>query len=47
MSNENIYVFIGPNGQQFKCVESQLMKNPGKDPYGQPLNAKLAAKLGV
>lgn len=44
---EDIYVFTGPNGQQVRCVASQLMKDPGNDPWGRPLHPQVAKRLGV
>lgn len=44
---EDVYVFTGPNGQQVRCVASQLMKDPGNDLWGRPLHAQIAKRLGV
>lgn len=44
---EELFVTIGPNGQVFKCVTTQLLKHGGNDPYGRPLNAAQKTKYGV
>lgn len=34
---EDLIAFVAPNGTTFRCVKSQLSKNPGKDPWGNAL----------
>lgn len=36
---EELIAFINPrDGTTFRCVKSQLHKNPGKDPWGSNLS---------
>lgn len=45
---EELVAFINPlNGTTFRCVKSQLTKNPGYDPWNQKLTANRAKALGL
>lgn len=35
---EELIAFMAPNGTTFRCVKSQLLKHPGKDPWGNALS---------
>lgn len=45
---EELVAFVNPlNGTTFRCVKSQLTKNPGKDPWGNSLSPARAKSLGL
>jgi len=45
---EELIAFVNPlNGTTFRCVKSQLTKNPGHDPWNQKLSPARAKSLGL